>query len=298
MSNTANESKYNYDIDEERLRNGIELRYAAQYGDDNFIKKIVEKKGNACSADSFGLTPLMYACWNGHIDCVKYLLCNPGGVDINGVRRSTLNQQSCKGYTALHLTAMDTPLWSVKIIIKLLLMYEIDRNIKDNDGLTAYEIAQKYNYKDALDAFNEYDNREQNLKELAELAEIKRLMEVKYTFHHFEPNEREVKFDWKNKPKFPVPKYIFNKERVGYLPTGMLIHEHQIKPLIDTGFNEYEGVDALKCLDFSHKQAAINTLRRERILLHQDKSWEPINIENELNKRPPPVSSRHRNKKK
>jgi len=240
----------------------------------------------------------MYACWNGHIECVKYLVCNPGGVDVNGIRRSTLDQQSCKGFTALHLTSIDSPKWSVKQIIKILLMYEVDRNIKDNTGLTAYESALKYNYTEAIEAFNEYDTREDNPRELSELAEIKRLMDLKYTFHKFEPYEREVKFTHFNKPKFPLPKYIFDKERVGYLPSGMLIHEHQIKPLIETGFNVYEGVDALKCLDFSHEQAAINTLRRERILLHQDKNWEPVNIEAELAKRPQPTSSIHRRKKK
>ena len=240
----------------------------------------------------------MYACWNGHIECIKYLVCNPGGVDANGVRRSTLDQQSCKGYTALHLASIDTPKWSVKQVIKILLMYDVDRTIKDNTGLTAYELASKYNYTEAIEAFHEYDNREDNHHELAELAEIKRLMDLKYTFHKFEPYERDVKFTRKNKPKFPVPQFIFDKERVGYLPNGMLIHEHQIKPLIETGFNVYEGVNALKCLDFSHEQAAINTLRRERILLNQDKTWAPVNIEAELAKRPKPKSSIHDRKKK
>lgn len=54
MSSTANDNRYDYDNDEERLRNGIELRYAAQNGDDSFIKKTVEHKANACSSDSFG----------------------------------------------------------------------------------------------------------------------------------------------------------------------------------------------------------------------------------------------------
>ena len=54
MSISANDNRYDYDNDEERLRNGQELRYAAQNGDDNFIRKTVEHKANACSADSFG----------------------------------------------------------------------------------------------------------------------------------------------------------------------------------------------------------------------------------------------------
>jgi len=56
MSSTANDNRYDDINDEERLRNGIELRYAAQNGDDNFIKKTVQHKANACSSDSFGNT--------------------------------------------------------------------------------------------------------------------------------------------------------------------------------------------------------------------------------------------------
>lgn len=50
-------------------------------------------------SDEFGLTPLHYAVWNGHVECVKLLVCNTLGVDKDGNRASSLNITSCLGYT-------------------------------------------------------------------------------------------------------------------------------------------------------------------------------------------------------
>lgn len=76
---------------------GDDLRAAAQQGDWRQIKHILKNKSNPCSKDEFGLTALHYAVWNGHVECVKYLVKNTFGVDGNGVKTTSLNMQSCKG---------------------------------------------------------------------------------------------------------------------------------------------------------------------------------------------------------
>jgi len=99
---------------------GIDQRIAAMNGDDGLLKQYIEARCNVCStgkyctvwlpltvvtltyyvmSDEFGLTPLHYAVWNGHVECVKLLVCNTLGVDKDGNRASSLAITSCLGYT-------------------------------------------------------------------------------------------------------------------------------------------------------------------------------------------------------
>ena len=48
----------------------------------------------------------MYAVWGGHVECVKYLVSNDFGVSKLGVKRSSLDMITTKGYTALHLAGI------------------------------------------------------------------------------------------------------------------------------------------------------------------------------------------------
>lgn len=57
--------------------------------------------------DEFGLTPLHYAVWNGHVECVKLLVCNTLGVDKDGNRASSLSITSCLGFTGDHKYRID-----------------------------------------------------------------------------------------------------------------------------------------------------------------------------------------------
>ena len=41
----------------------------------------------------------MYAAWNGHVECVKYLASNVYGTDKNGIKCSSLNMVTTRGYT-------------------------------------------------------------------------------------------------------------------------------------------------------------------------------------------------------
>ena len=97
---------------------GEALRSFAQNGELESLVNCLRDRPNPCSADEFGITALHYATWNGHAECVKYLASNPMGVDARGVKMSSLDMTTMKGYTALHLAAMDCPVWSQEIIIK------------------------------------------------------------------------------------------------------------------------------------------------------------------------------------
>lgn len=136
---------------------GEELRDAAQYGRTDDVRNILKDRGNPCSTDTLGLSALHYATWNGHIECVKYLLANPYGVDSNGIRCSCLDLASVKQYTALHLVAFDCPPWSAKEICHLLLLFGMDRNQLCCDGHTPLAIAKLQENGPVLEAFIEFD---------------------------------------------------------------------------------------------------------------------------------------------
>ena len=78
---------------------GIEQRTAAINGDHNSLKEYIIARCNVCSADEFGLTPLHYAVWNGHLECIRLLICNTLGVDAKGNRNQSIKISSCLGYT-------------------------------------------------------------------------------------------------------------------------------------------------------------------------------------------------------
>jgi ankyrin repeat protein len=50
------------------------LLEAAVNGNFDTVKSIIRDKGNPSSTDKYGLSPLMYAVWNGHSECAKMLL--------------------------------------------------------------------------------------------------------------------------------------------------------------------------------------------------------------------------------
>jgi ankyrin repeat protein len=78
---------------------GPEQRQAAIDGDFDSLKDYIIKRCNPCSTDEYGLSALHYGVWNGHVECVKLLVCNTLGVDTNGKRGKSLELKSCMGYT-------------------------------------------------------------------------------------------------------------------------------------------------------------------------------------------------------
>lgn len=263
------------------------IREAARVGDAARLKSILlSERANPCDIDEFGLTPLMYAVWNGHTECVRYLVSNHIGVDHKGVKCTSINLVSCKGYSAYHLACMDCPKWSQVDIITLLLICGIDTSIKDTDGKTGDDYAQ--NNDDALDAINKFNNAENDSSYMTKLQNIWEKLQDQYTFKTNDDVSWEVdpSLETATKGKFPLPKYLFHKERVGYLPSGLKIYEHHIEPLAKSGY-DLRGQQAIHCIDFSREQAVVNQERREKLLLAADNTWKPLSIDDveEIEKR-------------
>lgn len=240
---------------------GSDLRDAAILGDHTIVRSILKDRANVCSADEFGLTALMYATWNAHLECVKLLASNPLGIDEHKQRASSISMVSCKGYTALHILALDGMPKDAAAIAFNLLMLGLDQTIRCKNGCTAYEIAQQEKRYDVIEAVRDFNRQEADFTCKMELDIKRRNLLKKYRFIVDVQNQV---VPWK--ADFPVPEFIMEKQRVGAIPSGMLIHEKQIKPLIEEGFNEMEGVDSIHCLTFTKNQSAINKDRREKLI--------------------------------
>ena len=143
-------------------------------GDLNLLKVLTSRKCDVDVKDFRGCTPLHYACFNGHIDLVTYLVltlkCNPNMRDNDGRRplhmacsfifseqeHSSLkivqvltNQAGCdcnvvteKGETPLMLLCRSS--CSKSIIDYLVHTCHCDISLKDSDGNTALHLACMY----------------------------------------------------------------------------------------------------------------------------------------------------------
>ena len=87
-----------------KFMSGSDLRKAASDGNAVVLRDFIEQRCNPCSVDEYGLSPLHYAVWNGHVECVKLLICNTLGVNAKGVRDRSTELVSCMGYTGERLT--------------------------------------------------------------------------------------------------------------------------------------------------------------------------------------------------
>ena len=102
---------------------GIDLRKAAIDGDADSLKDNIIKRCNPCSVDEYGLSPLHYAVWNGHIECVKLLACNTLGVDVNGLRAKSMELKSCMGYTGTGNTMNIRPSSTIAFLISIIFSF-------------------------------------------------------------------------------------------------------------------------------------------------------------------------------
>jgi hypothetical protein len=202
---------------------GQELRESAIHGRSKDIYTNLHDRANSCSADEFGLTPLMYACWNGHVECVKYLAANSLGINKEGQRCSSLNLVSVKGYTALHLTALDAPDTNnaAADIVGVLLLLGTDQTIRCREGLTALDIAKKLNRVAVIKAFYDFATQDEDMSIKMTMDDSRRLLKSKYTFH-WDLRMQVEPF----KANFGVPDFIFEPAREGYIPKGLHVILH------------------------------------------------------------------------
>ena len=276
------------------IENSERLKVAAIYGDHETMSRVLKNRANPCYADEFGLTPLMMAAWNGHTHCVKFIIANDWGIAADRTKRKSINMQTIKGLTALHLFCQDGLPWAEETLYWL--MYGgADPHIQDRDGMTPIDYVKERD-KHVVESYMKVINQFINIEDRSdESAALKRRIEKdqdelnRLYAYHFDPlimiEDLEV--------KFPVPGFIYEDQPgVGSLPKGMKIHEHQIKPLLEEGFsNMADLTDSLHCMQFTKGQATVNQKRREELVKLQDPEWK-------VPERPVPQPKRSKNRRK
>lgn len=102
----------------------LEVQRAIECNAVGKLKKLIDAGADIDVPNRIGITPLMYAVYNGHTECIKLLLT--AGADIN--------RRGLGGRSVLHFAigSSNGPLFSE--ILKILIDAGADTNATDNDG--------------------------------------------------------------------------------------------------------------------------------------------------------------------
>lgn len=149
---------------------GESLRSAAIIGDLNQLKKLIIGGANPCSVDDDGMTPLHYAAWNGHVQCVEFLVVNNMGT-FAGVKCSCVDirTKSC-GYTALHICVQGGI--ETEKCCRALILAGANPTITDDLGDLPFDLAKNLGMDEEVDriiqnslskGINESENLLQNM---------------------------------------------------------------------------------------------------------------------------------------
>jgi ankyrin repeat protein len=112
-----------------------EIHEAANAGDLAKVKALLKDNPDLVSSkDSYGLTPLHYAAWQGHKEVAELLL----------IAKADINAKANDGRTPLHVAAY----WGQKDVAALLLVNQADVNAKDEGGWTPLHYAAWGGQKD------------------------------------------------------------------------------------------------------------------------------------------------------
>jgi len=250
------------------------LHHCAVYGNPRQLRGYIRDKVNPCTTDNYGLTPLMYSVWNGHVQCVMLLISNDKGVNSVGEKCSCINMVSSRGYTALHLAVLDCPAWSAEEVTFLLLCVNIDRTLRCSEGFTAYDLAVQHEKENLINIFQKFENPDTAL--LEEIEKTKKLLAKDYVY--------DPRKEWReviSEANFTIPRFITQKGlRLGALPSELDIHEQHIRPLVVVADKQMRGANAIHCLQFADDQAGLNKDRRGRLVQESLPSFvPPLNID-------------------
>jgi len=259
----------------------VNLRISAIDGDHNRLASMLMEIANTCSADEFDLTPLMYAVWGGHIECVKYLVANDFGVSKIGVKRSSLDMVSTKGYSALHLAAIDCPKSKCQQIVFVLLAMNVNTSLQCKEGKTAHDLALENNNTEFLATYSRFENSSdldnEDSKLRRDVQSLREALSTKYAFA-----KQCTLYVKPFRTNFPMPKFIFSNElRNGSIPLECKLHEGQLKPLIETSFSNIRSTsNSIRALQFAIEEADTHAVRRMKLVNAQDPTFDPSDTAN------------------
>ncbi|MBO7238191.1 MAG: ankyrin repeat domain-containing protein [Elusimicrobiaceae bacterium] len=121
------------------------LIISASLGDNLSVKNLLAYRANVNAANDEGNTALIYAARYNHPETVL-LLFSPQLMQY----RADVNAQNNLGETALYWAALK----GYAPIVKILLAYDADKNIKTKAGMTAMDVARQYQRKEVMRLLN------------------------------------------------------------------------------------------------------------------------------------------------
>jgi hypothetical protein len=179
--------------------------------------------------------------------------------------------------TALHLAALDCPPKRAQQVTTLLLIAGANLNALSEDEKTPECIAEEKQNEGFLAAVSEFRNVHNDAALRSKWQALQDELNTNYCFQVNTKNRGMVE---QFEAKFTLPNFLFTDQtRTGNMPEEMQIHEHQIRPLTATGFEDMDGLEAISCLSFSMEQALINKERRDRLMERFDPDFKPVVIE-------------------
>ena len=116
------------------------LHYCCMYGSKNALTFLVEvQKANIEARTEDGATPIMYACTNGFIEIVRYLVQH--GCDVKA--------KDLKGKTVFHYAAINGQIKIIEYLVENIKLKNLV-NEKDKTGKTALDYATDESFNDCI----------------------------------------------------------------------------------------------------------------------------------------------------
>ena len=129
------------------------LIISASLGDSLSVRNLLAYQADVNQANNEGNTPLIYAARYNHPETILVLFAPLPMQDAVNI-----NARNAKGETALYWAALK----GYAPVVKILLAYDADKNIATNEGVSALDVAKRYNRQEVLQLMN------MNLNELKE----------------------------------------------------------------------------------------------------------------------------------
>ncbi|XP_024885697.1 osteoclast-stimulating factor 1-like isoform X1 [Temnothorax curvispinosus] len=124
-------------VEEQTEEIELPLHDAARRGNVSFLAEYLKEGISGTGLDAAGNTPLYWAARTGHLECARELL---------NLLNPVVNAQNKMGDTPLHVAASHGHLE----MVNLLLEHDADATLKNNDGITAEELASDASIKNTI----------------------------------------------------------------------------------------------------------------------------------------------------